>query len=209
MSEEFEASEGQEPIERVEDSQEMGELSQMTEDPQAHVEAILEIEQAEVTEVAFTEVVEAETDVLPIDTPDDAKESGEADALPLPLTDPKSEGEEGGLANEVKRLSPEQLAQQEADTPVIEENSEPLESKMTRLEANGVESLKDRTLEVVNEGAGEVTVKYDGEAFEAIHREHMLKLQLLMDKKDQAEKTFSNVITAFTNTQRDLVANLK
>ena len=37
----------------------------------------------------------------------------------------------------------------------------------------------------------------------------MLKLQAAMDKKDQAEKVLSNVLTTFSDTQRDLVSNLK
>ena len=40
-------------------------------------------------------------------------------------------------------------------------------------------------------------------------QERMLYLQMLMDKKDQVEKTFSNILKIFQNTQRDLVVNLK
>jgi len=42
-----------------------------------------------------------------------------------------------------------------------------------------------------------------------ISQESMLALQMLMDKKDQAEKVLSNILNVFQNTQRDLVANLK
>jgi len=40
-------------------------------------------------------------------------------------------------------------------------------------------------------------------------QERMLILQILMDKKDQAEKTISNILKVFQNTQRDIVSNLK
>ena len=40
-------------------------------------------------------------------------------------------------------------------------------------------------------------------------QERMLHLQMLMDNKDQIEKTFLNILRIFENIQRDLVANLK
>ena len=47
------------------------------------------------------------------------------------------------------------------------------------------------------------------DSISSLSEEANLRLQLLMDKKDQAEKTLSNVLKAFQNTQRDLVSNLK
>ena len=43
----------------------------------------------------------------------------------------------------------------------------------------------------------------------SLNEEEMLRLQELMDKKDQMEKTFSNILKVFQNTQKDLVTNLK
>ena len=47
------------------------------------------------------------------------------------------------------------------------------------------------------------------DSISSLSEESSLRLQLLMDKKDQAEKTLSNVLKVFQNTQRDLVSNLK
>ncbi len=42
-----------------------------------------------------------------------------------------------------------------------------------------------------------------------LSEERSLKLQTLMEKRSQMESTLSNILKAFENTQRDLVANLK
>ena len=42
-----------------------------------------------------------------------------------------------------------------------------------------------------------------------LSEERSLKLQILMEKRAQMESTLSNILKAFENTQKDLVANLK
>ena len=42
-----------------------------------------------------------------------------------------------------------------------------------------------------------------------LSEEDKLRLQAAMDKKDKAEKTLSNTLKSFQNTQRDLISNVK
>ena len=69
MSEDFENIESNEIVEQGGESQEIGELNQMTHEPGDHIEANRTIEDAELLETAFNEVIAGEIEVLPIPVP--------------------------------------------------------------------------------------------------------------------------------------------
>ena len=74
----------------------------------------------------------------------------------------------------------------------------------TRIEAVRVAENLKRHQETLHKLQAELSL-----AMEGYSQEQTLRLQMLMDKKDQLGKTLSNIIKVFQNTQKAIIDNLK
>lgn len=205
MSEEFETSEGREPIEQAEDSREMGALDQMTEEPGAYLEQTGEIMEAELVEAAFTEVVAVELDVLPFIEPAAEEEVKEGESLPTPNLEQPSEGVEMDPDPVDREISQEMAIEQE-DPAAITDNLNVQEEVELPTSPDGLPVPIPLPLD---EGAEDPYAEYDREILEVQTDDHTLKLQIFMDRKDKNVVTLSQLTEVTSTTADQVIQNIR